>query len=654
MSTTSPPTPESEAPFAHLPAAIATALEKRGFRELTAIQRSVLELIRSEDGSTARDLRISSQTGSGKTVAIGLALASHFQASEGSTGSRPPAVAGDFAARPTALVIVPTRELAAQVRDELGWLYAGLPDLKVEVVTGGTSIPMERRALARRPALVVGTPGRLLDHMRNGALACDAIAHVVLDEADQMLDMGFREELEAIVDALPASRASHLVSATFPRAVLELAGRFQKNPLALEGTRLGVANVDIQHIAYAIRRHETYPALVNVLLLAGDSRCLLFVNRRVDAVELAEKLASDGFAAAPFSGELPQTQRTRTLNAFRSGTFNILVSTDVAARGIDVPDISAVIHVDPPRTADAYTHRSGRTGRAGQAGRSILLVVGPESQRVTRLLRSARVEASWQPVPGPDKVRKALTKQARRDLHERLAVESSEAAPDDGQLTYAKKLLEEQDPAHLVATLLAMAMPSPPIEPQEVVGLDPFAERPRGRSDGRSADRASGRRDSRHEGRGEERNEKRTNDFTRFVVSWGEQSGATASRLLSHVCRRGGLSSRQVGAIRIDAETSTVEVATDMARAFETRTRRPDERDPGILIHPATGSAEDVRRKAPRGPGASTGTGRRPPSGPARGARPAAARRGARPVRSDAAKRKPSRPAAGAKAKKKK
>jgi ATP-dependent RNA helicase DeaD len=648
MSTTSPPTPESEAPFAHLPTPIAAALEKRGFRELTAIQRTVLELIRSEDGSTARDLRISSQTGSGKTVAIGLALASHFQGNQGSTGPRPATAAGDFAARPTALVIVPTRELAAQVRDELGWLYAGLPDLKVEVVTGGTSILMERRALARKPALVVGTPGRLLDHMRNGALACDAIAHVVLDEADQMLDMGFREELEAIVDALPASRASHLVSATFPRAVLELAGRFQKNPLALEGTRLGVANVDIQHIAYAIRRHETYPALVNVLLLAGDSRCLLFVNRRVDAVELAEKLASDGFAAAPFSGELPQAQRTRTLNAFRNGTFHILVSTDVAARGIDVPDISTVIHVDPPRTADAYTHRSGRTGRAGRAGRSILLVVGPESQRVTRLLRSARVEASWQPIPGADKVRKALTKQARRDLHERLAVESSEAAPDDVQLTYAKKLLEEQDPAHLVGTLLAMAMPSPPIEPQEVVGLDPFAERQTGRSVGRSAERASDRRGPRQGGRGGE--EARTNDFTRFIVSWGEQSGATASRLLSHVCRRGGLSSRQVGAIRIDAETSTVEVA----RTFETRTRRPDERDPGIVIHPASGSADDVRRKAPRGPGAATGTSRRPPSGPARGFRPAAARREARPGSTGAAKRKPIRPATGAKAKKKK
>ncbi len=632
MTPTSPPTEASAAPFAHLPEPIAKALAERGFTELTAIQNAVVEAMASSDASRGRDLRISSQTGSGKTVAIGLALAAPLQArieAAAEAGGSAAAEAGP-AARPSALVIVPTRELAAQVRDELGWLYAGMRDLKVEVVTGGTSIAMERRALSRKPALVVGTPGRLLDHMRNGALVCDAIDHVVLDEADQMLDMGFREELEAIVDALPASRASHLVSATFPRAVVELARRYQKDVLALEGTRLGVANADIQHIAYAIRRQETYAALVNVLLLAGDSRCLLFVNRRVDAVELAEKLASDGFAAAPFSGELPQAQRTRTLNAFRSGTFHILVSTDVAARGIDVPDISTVVHIDPPRTPDAYTHRSGRTGRAGRTGRSILLVPGPESRRVTRLLRAARVEVSWQPIPGPDKVRKALTKQARRALHERLSVESSRELPSDAQLTYAKKLLEEQDPAHLVATLLEMAMPRTPIEPREVVGLDPFSERPSSRSSDRSPDRSPGRRG----GAGESK------EFTRFIVSWGEKTGATTSRLLSHVCRRGGLASHQVGSIQIDAKSSTVDVAADVARDFESRTRRPDKRDPGIVIQRAEGPQGEAGLRGSASGGPRSEGGPRPPAGPARDPRRPGAKRSDRPGRSGGLVRK--------------
>ena len=466
-------------PFADLPAQISSTLVTRGFTELTAVQRVVVDA-----ESSGRDLRISSQTGSGKTVAIGIALASHFidrlenpapksSAQAPSSGkSGPPRKSRSSAAHPTALVIVPTRELATQVRSELQWLYANLRGLRVEVVTGGTPLAMERKALAHGPGLVVGTPGRLLDHMRNHALDCDAIEHIILDEADQMLDMGFREELDGILEQLPKSRASHLMSATFPRAVVNLADRYQKNALSLEGTRLGVANADIHHIAYSIRRHETYAALVNLLLLAGDSRCLLFVNRRVDATELAEKLASDGFGAAPFSGELPQAQRTRTLAAFRTGTFNILVSTDVAARGIDVPDISTVIHVDPPRNSDAYIHRSGRTGRAGRTGQSILFVAGPYSHKVARMLQVARIEVSWQPIPGPDKVQKALIKQARRQMHARLIVD----APTDAQLMYAKQLIEERDPLHVIATLLEMSKPIPPRDPMNVVGLDPFVD----------------------------------------------------------------------------------------------------------------------------------------------------------------------------------
>ncbi len=561
----------SNDPFAGIPAPICSALRARGFSELTAVQRAVVDAEFS-----GKDLRISSETGSGKTVAIGLALARHLLGAAKESDSKTIS-AGDsksragsrsHAAHPVGLLIVPTRELAAQVRDELHWLFAELPGVTVEVVTGGTSIGMERRSLARQPTLVVGTPGRLLDHMRNAALDCDRIAHVVLDEADQMLDMGFREELEGILDQLPEKRSSHLVSATLPAAVLSLANRYQRDVLALQGTKLGVANQDIHHIAYAIRRYETYASLVNVLLLTEDSRCLLFVNRRVDATELAEKLSSDGFGAAPFSGELPQSQRTRTLNAFRNGTLKILVSTDVAARGIDVPDISTVIHIDPPRTSDAYVHRSGRTGRAGQTGRSILLVTGPEARRVKRLLQAARIEVSWQPIPQPDKIRKALKKHARRKLHERLA---GDEEPSEAQLVYASQLLEDKDPARLVATLLEMAAPTPPREPMKVEGLDPFAD---DRS-GRGARRAAPTRNLRG-------GSERAASYAQFQVSWGERAGATASRLLSHVCRRGGLASHQVGAIRIQAGSSTIDIASDVAEAFESKVRRPDKRDPGI------------------------------------------------------------------------
>lgn len=613
--------------FAGLPAPIIAALDKQGFEDLTAVQRAVLEA-----SSEGRDLRISSQTGSGKTVAIGLALADHFLAAKelaanesapaGPRNGRSP----DGAAHPTALMIVPTRELAAQVRDELGWLYANLRGFQVEVVTGGTSIVMERRALSRGPALVVGTPGRLLDHMRNDALKCDAIQHVVLDEADQMLDMGFREELEAILEQLPSERSSHLVSATFPRAVLTLANRYQSDPLVLEGTRLGEANADIQHIAYAIRRHETYPALVNVLLMAGsEARVLLFVNRRVDATDLAEKLAGSGFGAAPFSGELPQAQRTRTLAAFRNGTLPILVSTEVAARGIDVPGISMVIHVDPPRTADAYTHRSGRTGRAGQAGRSVLFATPADMARVNRMLKSARIDVSWQPVPTPDKVEKALRKQARRVLHAQLA----ESQPQEAQMMYAKQLLEDRDPVQVVAALLDLAAPAARCEPMKVVGFDPKTESHQGRP-GRERDRGAerggpraGRPGSGRDGR-DSRPSREQAEYTRFFVTWGEESGATAGRLLSQVCRRGGIESHQVGAIEVAARVSFVAVANDVAAAFEQRASRPDKRDPGIVIKradekaPRPASARQGAH-APQGAGSQDRAGRGPAKGPARG-----------------------------------
>jgi ATP-dependent RNA helicase DeaD len=575
--------------FETLPAPIASALTTRGFTELTPVQSAVVAA-----ESQGQDLRISSQTGSGKTVAIGIALAAHFierlehpapnKKSAGKDGKKsgPPSKPRSKAARPTALVIVPTRELAAQVRGELQWLYANLRGLQVEVVTGGTSIVGERRALARGPGLIVGTPGRLLDHMRNHAIDCDSIEHVILDEADQMLDMGFREELEGILEQLPKDRASHLMSATFPHAVVNLADKYQKNVLRIEGTRLGVANSDIQHIAYAIRRHETYAALVNFLLLSGDSRCLIFVNRRVDATELAEKLSSDGFGAAPFSGELPQAQRTRTLAAFRSGTFNILVSTDVAARGIDVPDISAVVHVDPPRNSDAYIHRSGRTGRAGRTGQSILFVAGPDSRKMARMLQAARIEVSWQPVPTPDKVQKALVKQARRLMHERLDAD----APTEAQLIYAKQLIEEREATHVVATLLEMAKPKPARDPMNVVGLDPFAEnRPGKRGAGGSAPRRGQDRSSGGRPGGNFANAAPgPASFTRFLVSWGQETGASPSRLLSHICRRGALDSHQVGSIQISAKSSTVDIASDVADAFETRARQPDRRDPGISV----------------------------------------------------------------------
>ena len=548
------PTPD---PLAGLPDSLATPMRRRGFTELTPVQQCVLDT-----ASEGRDLRISSQTGSGKTVALGIALAREFAAA--------PAEPRRTTLRtgPSALVIVPTRELAAQVRDELAWLYAELSGMRVTVVTGGTALGPERRNLSARPALVVGTPGRMLDHIRSGALRCANVRHVVLDEADQMFDMGFREELEAIIEALPEERRSHLVSATFPTGLRHLADRFQKDPLHVQGTRPGAANADITHIAHRVRPNERYSALANLLLLSRGSRCLVFVQRRIDASALAERLAADGFAALPFSGELPQAQRTRTLNAFRQGSIDALISTDVAARGIDVPGISTVIHMDPPDGPEAYVHRSGRTGRAGLEGRSVLLVPSHAQRYVQRILNLARVRVDWHPAPDAKKVRKALARRARRALSDAL---DADPAPDEKRLAQAAELLEGREPTEVLARLLELTAPKPPCEPKELSAPDaagpPRPIRPA------SPQRRRG-----------------TQDFVRFSVNWGDQRGATPSRILSHACRRGGIRSQQVGAIRIERDTSSIEIAANVSCEFEQKTRRPDTRDPGIVITRAADS----------------------------------------------------------------
>jgi ATP-dependent RNA helicase DeaD len=625
-------------PFTFVPAPLAAAMRERGFTTLTKIQAAVLE-----QRQTGANLRMSSETGSGKTAAIGLVLADALLPEAGQQQAR--------RAGPAAILITPTRELAMQVCAELGWLFSKVPGVEVEVVTGGVDIRGDRRRLSRRPQILVATPGRLLDHIRTGAVDCSDVAHVVLDEADQMLDMGFRDELDAIVAELPPERRSHLVSATFPKAVKELARRFQGESVSIQGTSLGAANTDIETIAYLVSPHNLYPALVNLLLLAHGRRCLVFVQRRVDAAELSSRLANDGFSALPLSGELSQAQRTRTLDAFKHGIVNTLIATDVAARGIDVPDIATVIHADLPGDSANFTHRSGRTGRAGRKGQSLLLVPHRAQRRAEMLIREAKVEASWAQVPSPKQVRKALAKRLRRQLHLRLTLDGATELPDElelpegdetegdetedaaeareqlraarqaeldarreamlelegpdlepigeAELDYAGKLLAEHDPRKLVATLLAMATPQLPREPMGP-GAQPVREDRGGYDRNRDERPERGDRGPRPErperpdrparpaGRGRDTNV----SLVRFEINWGEHAGATPGRILAHVCRRGGITSESIGPVKIGRRSSHFAVAEDVAGEFASKAAAPDKRDPKLHIRRVDADAE--------------------------------------------------------------
>jgi ATP-dependent RNA helicase DeaD len=350
-------------------------------------------------------------------------------------------------ARPRAVLVAPTRELAAQIGRELEWLYADLK-LRLCVVTGGTSVSGERRALAQNPAVVIGTPGRLCDHLSRGALDLSQTEAIVLDEADQMLDLGFREALELLLGALPEGCRRHLVSATFPRSVHALAARYQRNAVTVTGGAPDETNQDISHRAYVAHPRERYAALVNVLLLNPEERTLIFVRTRADVTEVSARLLADGFRAGGLSGEMAQAERTRTLDAFRQGSLTLLVCTDVASRGIDVPEVSRVIHAELPESPETLTHRSGRTGRAGRKGHSIMLVPYTAHRHAESLLRGAGIFAEPLPAPMPQQVTRA-----REEL---LCEQLAESAQNsDVQAALAARLLEQLGPEALARALLA-------------------------------------------------------------------------------------------------------------------------------------------------------------------------------------------------------
>jgi ATP-dependent RNA helicase DeaD len=292
-------TPIPEARARALGPALAEALAQKGYTALTPIQQAVLE-----PETEGRDLRLTSQTGSGKTVAIGFILR------ELAERGRAP--------KPLALVVTPTRELAKQFRDELGWLYAGL-GTRIASVTGGASYVLEQRALKAEPTVVVATPGRQLDHLERGTFDPSNIEAIVLDEADRMLDLGFREDLEAILARAPEGHRTHLVSATFPREVEALAQRVQSNPALIQGTPLGSANGDIEHLVHLVKPNERIDALINLLLAAPDEQVLAFARTRAGVAEACEALDRAGFTVDSLSGEMEQAARQRALDAFKRG-----------------------------------------------------------------------------------------------------------------------------------------------------------------------------------------------------------------------------------------------------------------------------------------------------------------------------------------------
>jgi ATP-dependent RNA helicase DeaD len=561
--------------------ALASALATKGYHTLTPVQEAVLG-----DALEGRDLRITSQTGSGKTIAIGFAVRDLLDDLTTPYGGP---------ARPRVLVLAPTRELAKQVADELSWLYAPLR-VRVAAVTGGAGYIDQKRALASNPALVVATPGRLRDALERGKIDASALAAVVLDEADSMLDLGFREDLEAILAKLPAERRSHLVSATFSRDVVSLADRFQRDPVHVQGTRLGEANADIEHVVHLVEPGQRVDALINLLLADEDAKSLVFVRTRADVARVAGELAEAGFVVRTLSGEMEQAERDRALAAFRQGGVQALIATDVAARGIDVRDIARVIQVEPPTDVETYTHRSGRTGRAGKQGTSVLFVAPPHYPAIARGLSRAKIAHRVEPVPRPEAIQRAREEK----LVAWLAREGDGDTIDPHALSIAERIMGSGAVLTALARLLEKAGLHGPTKARSIRAVPP----PR--------DDAPARARRSHEPRGPvPQGDRRSSDgrgsgppgadreWVTFRVTWGGQHGADPRRLLAVACRRGNIRGTDVGAIRVEATHSLLDIAHDVAGAFESQAGRPDPRDPRVHITRADAEPRSDRAPTP-------------------------------------------------------
>ncbi len=548
-------------------------MAERDYQDPTPVQSAVLE------AEAGRDLLVSAQTGSGKTVAFGLAIAPTLM-DDADTFSQ--------AAAPLALVVAPTRELALQVERELTWLYK-MTGARIVSCVGGMDARREARALSMGVHIVVGTPGRLRDHLERRNLDPSALRAVVLDEADEMLDLGFRDDLEFILTTTPAERRTLLFSATLPKGIVTLAQRYQNDALRIAVTGGSRGHADIEYRAVRIIPREVEHAVVNLLRFYEPPSALVFANTRETVRHLQSALLERGFSTVSLSGELSQNERNHALQALRDGRARVCVATDVAARGIDLPGLSLVVHADLPNDAETLQHRSGRTGRAGRKGVSVLLVPPARRRRAEGLLAQAKAEVVWAAPPTADEIRKLDQERMAQDPL--LAEESSEE-----DLAMARSLLEQRSAEDVAAALVRIYRSRLPA-PEDVTdpGSQP-ARKPRTEYEAVPRDREWAPRTG-----GEPASAPGTGQGgSWFRINIGRRNNADPRWLLPMLCRRGGVGKGDIGAIRIFDRETKFEVRESAARLFAETVRRGENADP--RIEPAA-EAPPRRQRYEDGPG---------------------------------------------------
>jgi ATP-dependent RNA helicase DeaD len=481
---------------------------------------------------------VSAQTGSGKTVGFGLAIADTLLDGAEKMGR---------ADTPLALIVAPTRELAFQVMREITWLYAKTGAV-VATCVGGMDMRTEKRALERGAHIVVGTPGRLRDHIERNSLDLSGIRAVVLDEADEMLDLGFRDDLEYMLSAAPEGRRTLMFSATVPAMIATLAKKFQNDAARVNTVSGATQHADITYQALNVAQHDGEHAVINLLLFHDAQNALVFANTRAMVARLTARLTNRGFSVVSLSGELSQTERTHALQAMRDGRARVCVATDVAARGIDLPNLDLVIHAELPSNSETLLHRSGRTGRAGRKGLSALIVPAKVRAKAQRLLKFAKLNAEWTVPPSADDI-------AAREEDRLLTDPVWSETPSETEADFATKLTDRFTPLQIAAAYLRLYQ-SKRSAPEDLAAPDAKPDR-KPREFGPSV---------------------------WFKLSVGRNERAEARWILPLLCRAGNIDKDALGAIRIQESESFVELSTSALDGFMAAVGADGALEDGITI----------------------------------------------------------------------
>jgi len=512
---------------------IISAITKMGYETPTPIQEKSIPYLLDNQG----DLVGLASTGTGKTAAFGLPLLNQIDVNDKKTQG---------------LIICPTRELCLQISRDLEDYSKEVKGLKVTAVYGGTDIQKQIRTIEKGVHVIVATPGRLLDLINRRRVKIGDIKTVILDEADEMLNMGFKEDIDDILAGTPDTKSVWLFSATMPKEVARIAKNYMTDPFEITVGGKNETNKNISHQYYAVKGRDKYSALKRLLDFNPDIYGLVFCRTRRDTAAVADKLMADGYSAEPLHGDLSQAQRDRVMEKFRAKSIQILVATDVAARGIDVTGITHVIHHSLPEDVENYTHRSGRTARAGNTGISLALVDPRDGRKLKSIERIIKSEFTKMSVPKAEDIIEKQLFSLVNNLKNSEVNESKIEKYLPSVLESLNDLTKEEIIAKFVSSEFNKFLDYYSKSRDITENMSDRGGRDRDERGGRGRDRDRGERNERGGDRGERRERRETrDDQQRFFVSLGEKDGFNHGALLRLICDNAGISKAQIGKIDV-------------------------------------------------------------------------------------------------------